>query len=234
MGIRVNKRLGYGLVDVAYGDRDDDMLDPRINKDSPLLDWSTRKDATFASYVEFLKADPEKPSERYFIEKLAKDTDPYDCVFLGNVDYGLEHVLCVTPVWLHHDWHRTDDTIDWVTESYLFDSNPEDRVDVFPHGIFPFSGTYMDARTGELIKGWAIMDWIRLWTNLKEKDKALLRGSEDLDLFADSFGMTHAEAERYVVPNVPEEVRNLCRFGELFTDETTVLELRPMMCTYWC
>jgi hypothetical protein len=239
MGIRVNKRLGYGLVDVAYGDKGD-CLDPRVNADSLLLDWDRGDEVNTSNYVEFLQHRDDKSTERYILNERWLESNqkmkPRDCVFLGNLDYGLEQVLCVTPIWMYEEWHRADDAIDWVTESYLFDSNPLDRVDVFPHGLFPFNGLYMDARNGEILKGRGIMDWIRLWTNLKPEGKAISRemARDELDDLASSFGMTHAEAEQYVVPNVPEEVRNLCEFGRLFTDSSTLLQLRPMLCTYWC
>jgi len=44
---------------------------------------------------------------------------------------------------------------------------------------------------------------------------------------------TYAEAKARIVPSVPSPIRALLTWGALFTDPSTVRDLRPALYTWW-
>jgi hypothetical protein len=44
---------------------------------------------------------------------------------------------------------------------------------------------------------------------------------------------TLAEAKENIVPFVPDDVSEFCRFIKIFKDDKTILDLRPMIYSYW-
>jgi len=219
MGIRIHKMLGYGLTDLV--DQDE-----RLNWSSPLFDYMLSGDAALDRYFGWLAS-----KTRFDVAKslLRDDTrrrrsDVQDCIRWGTPDGGLENVLCIRPLaW--NDWYRYDDTIDYAEQTYLGEQH--DEVRVIKYALYPHD-SYMDARTGERIKGAAdIYFWLRARND----------GSKDigtLDELAKMGGFdSHADAEAHCVPFVPDEVRWLAEFAEVFTDPDTVLSLRPMIYTWW-
>lgn len=239
MGIRINKMVGYGLADVAVADGK--ITDPRVNACSPLLTYDY--EATTDAFLAWLdgRGDDDSRVEASTLRSLTVDRadarriDPLSAV-VSNLEYGLPNVLCVRPMWMP-DWHRSDDTIDWIEETYLGPDRQEPinpRVDVLPHGIYPYSGSYMDARTGQRLDH-SVMNWIR----------AVSSGRADTELL-DMLAMTirprgggealftgRADAQQHVAPSIPETIALLAEWGRLFTDPSVVLQLRPMRYVWW-
>lgn len=227
MGIRVHKMCGYALTDVKPGD-------PRINWDSPAFRHELGKKESLAEFLRFCEGVPGAAIEASIIytmkeERSRRRLTPQDAIVWGNVDGGLESVLCLHPVSMP-DWHRYDDILDWLEETYHRDQ--ENWVEVLPHGIFPWTGLYMDSRTGVRLPN-DVLDWVRAFTGKDYEKRSKLVASGAADEMAGRFGMTHHEARMRVVPLVPDSVRLLARWANLFNDEETWRQLRPVIYTWW-
>lgn len=244
MGIRIHKMLGYALTDVVDGD-------PRINWDSKIFQYHSEGREVLEEFLEF----SDRISKPYSLSGIDKSmitsqlaaidagekipwNEKYDVqnsFAWGTSDGGLNNVFCIKPVTCA-DWYRFDDIMDYVEENYIHSpGGVQDRVNVIPHGHYPYSGIYMDKRTGERIKGYDINAWVRAWTNLpaKEQKKIMKTDPSLFDDFSSGFGMTHVEAVENVAPFVPEDVRNVADFMDVFTSPDVWKELRPVIYTWW-
>lgn len=217
---------GYGLTDVT-------SEDPRINWDSPLVNYELYSEQHTEDYLAFAAERQKICLDAIFAKQIKKEGKElprvYESFEMGSVDGGLESVLCLRPVMMP-EWSRYDNTLDWLEETNEHDQ--KDRVRVLDSGIFPYDG-HMDMRTGERIKG-DVYWWRNTVWNLNDKEFEPFRNDEKLlDTLADVFGMTHKEALKNVAPLVPEEIRLLAEFGKLFTSDDVWKQLRPMIYTWW-
>lgn len=236
MGIRVHKTLGYGLNDVKTDeDADWHITDERINLDAAPFK-SGKEYPSIQEYREWLEAgrktgDIETDLELSFLrEPEPGDPDPtLDYTVTHQGEFGLPNVLLLTPATYRRTWSRLDDAIDYIEETYLrkdVKEPCENRADVLRHGIYPFVG-YMDKRTGEKLDD-KIFNWIRA-TNASEALEEW-----ELNLVAKACGFnTSLEAWENVAPIVPRDITNLANYLELFTSPDVLLELRPILYTYW-
>jgi hypothetical protein len=238
--------MGYGLTDVVSEDYR--ITDPRINVDSILLDRSEGTSVP-QPYVEWLAErypafDPEsnKPNldnldavmERQLLEKSGAEDALRVVTWEG--EYGLPNVLVVRPAG-ETDWHRYNNPIDCQEEA-IRGKFMDYRVERTVGNIYPYEGIYMDARTGEQIVG-KQADLVRAWRRLinaplkegvSEAERAIA-----LDKVASRLGFDvkdHAEAEQCIVPLVPDVIRRVCEWGELFTSPDVWRQLRPVLYTY--
>lgn len=247
MGIRVHKVLGYGLTDVKT--RKYDIADGRINRKSPLLDYAA--DATLDQYLDWIDAtyrgdkdhfsmDSWLLAERKEVKEVEAETvdfkwwrektgvsTPRDLIHHGT-EYLEKNVLVIRPL-SGKDWYRSDDPIDWIEETHLREPENENGVNWYKtlgDGIFPYIGTYMNAHTGERVKEGIELRRCFTW---KDWDKFY-----DVDKLAKDFGFVDAEDARVnLVPRVPDEVRDLAKWGKLFTNDDVWKQLRPIIYTYW-
>jgi hypothetical protein len=141
-------------------------------------------------------------------------------------------VLVVRPA-TKTDWFRYDDTIDYMTETYPWrEDSQSSHVQVYKHGPFPFNGSYMDARDGRRLPD-LVFPWWQI-QNSKVRPDELENTFGALEIFALEMGFAgHEEAKVNVVPEVPDEIRDLAEFGHLFPDPGTWLQLRPLLYTWW-
>ncbi len=239
MGLNINKMVGYGLTDVTCAEGCV-INDSRINPDSSLVTWDG--DAGIEAYIEWLRQcnDPPARRELSMLETYGPDSTRHmhpDRACVSATEYGLPNVLCLRPVWAE-DWHRLDDTIDYLEEGIIRagPDGPEPRVDLLRSGIYPFNAMYVDIRTGVRLGG-STMDWIRA-RNTGRPDGPLM------DILAHGITAWHtndqtpiftsnAEAQQCVAHEVPEPIRLLAEWGRLFVDPLTVRQLRPMVYTWW-
>jgi hypothetical protein len=228
MGIRVHKVLGYGLTDLA-------LKDPRVNWDSPLL----AGEASAREYYAWLEARREASPEtfRYSLDwALLRHDGAEACGVwpwaVHDAEYGLPGVMVVRPP-CQTDWFRYDDPIDYMTETYPWSERSQTaHVQVYRHGPFPFNGFYMDARDGRRLPD-LVFPWWQIM-NTKVRPEKLEDTFGALDMFAREMGFAgQEEAKANVVPEVPEEIRDLAEFGRLFPDSGTWLQLRPLLYTWW-
>lgn len=266
MGIRINKQLGYGLIDVDKQVEEEDLpvdeveLVDLVNWESPLLKYN-EEEMSLDNYLDWVE---EHSEDEYDIEviMLRKQLEEYDhfdtntdydhlsvkdprwrhrpthAVSRGDADGGLSNVLCITPVWLLDSWNRNDDTMDWIEETYFSKPGHDPQtsyVEVLKDGIYPYSGLWMHAQTGQALPG----DGVRHWRIMKDHyEEHPEKYDEDaalsLDIWANAAGFDdHEDAVANCVPLVPDEVRHLVEFGQLFTSDDAYKHLRPMLYVYW-
>lgn len=229
MGIRVHKVMGYGLTDLEATDRK--ITDPRISADALLGGADMPNGAEYLAWLERedeLGDDLSRALDRFTVEerlKEGKTVDLWNSV-AHDGEFGLPNVIVFTPPSMP-DWRRYDDPIDWVEETYPLGDQEAQANDArqFPHGFYPYSGSYMDTRTGEDLDQ-NIMYWVRgVSANADEQE---LDGLAQVAGFA-----THREAAAYVAPIVPDDVRRLVKFLKVFNSPDGWRELRPTLYTYW-
>lgn len=225
MGIRIHKVLGYGLTDVAT--EDGAVVDPRINTQSPLLDWERKPTEDYRDFVDRLAAggDEDAQLEAALFTMAEPEGGGAGNLCTWNGEYGLPNVLVVRPVGFP-GWSRTDDVIDYEEETLLH-PGCEPRIGSLK-GIYPFNGLYMNARTGARCEA----TLARTWHRFDRIDSAASAGI--VGRLAERLGFHDAEdARRNLVPVVPGEVRRACEWGNLFTRPDVWRQLRPMLYVYW-
>jgi hypothetical protein len=241
MGIRVTKVLGYGLTDVKT--RKYNIADSRINRKSPLLNYDAKE--TLDDYLDWLRAST--PDENaltagfnidrwYFKEREEADFDwykktgatiPADLIHHGT-EYMEKNVLLIRPLFCK-DWQRHDDPIDYIEEGFKYkdvDTGVANWCREIPEGIFPWSGSFMNSRTGEPVKDgitlWRVMTW-KNWDKIYDLEETAIKcGFDSVEDMKANFA-----------PQVPESIRDLVKWGKLFTNDDVWKQLRPMIYTYW-
>lgn len=162
-------------------------------------------------------------------------SNPRDCV-IHQAEYGDPTVLLLRPLSMT-DWARRDDPLDYAQEA-LTVGGMENRAIVMPHAPYPFSGSFMDAATGEKVSD-EVMPWVRLQSRLREEpdldERERTKIRQAMDLIATEFlGFeTGQDAVDRIAPCVPGEIRALIEFGDLFTSDDVWRQLRPVLYTYW-
>lgn len=234
MGLRIHKALGWGLTDLqACGG------DSRVNWGADPFKYEGR---TGFDYLPWLVArhENDKPYFSYDwvvlsssdgLEKFGKKN-----VFKAvtySPEYGKPEVLVIRPFTLT-DWSRSDDSIDYAGEMLTHPGAEDWWQPVRGSGLHPFEGLFMDAETGENLPH-SVIQWVRLVNGLAERlvpEEDAMSGLNALALSQTPYA-THEEAKARIVPRVPEEVRDVAEFLELFTDGTVWRQLRPLLYTYW-
>lgn len=227
MGIRINKMCGWGLTDLVEDD-------PRINWGSRYFDYRLSD----YNVDEFLKDAKERDYYTYGLDAMLvrdwrkigkKDPEMGACAVFGSPDSGLENVVCIRPM-SSPEWHRFDDTLDWLEAG----GEPDSSVRVLDHGIFPYDSLYMDARTGEVLKnGVEVRRWVRIVERAGEESLDAVVQGEIAGVFEKVNRMTYEYAKKFVVPNVPGDVRAVVDYLGIFADPEAWKSLRPMIYTYW-
>lgn len=241
MGIRIHKFIGWGLTDVQT-DGEYTVTDPRINAER-LGDLNAYEGPTLREYRDWLDKNREKDGfglprgllDDWWLrdEKAKEGLDERLSGHVGgciryNPEYGLKNVLAIRPVSCD-DWERYDDMIDWIEETYFHveDNSQYDRVEELPSGIYPFNGAFMDKRTGQRVSS-DIMWWVRTKNDGDDLGQIEMDTLAQAGSFAD-----HADALENCVPHVPEEIRALCKFTGIFTNEDVWKDLRPILYVWW-
>lgn len=240
MGIRVTKVLGYGLTDVKT--RKWKIADGRINTKSPLLNWDSP--VKLDDYIDWLEAKYDENKieggfniDRWYVKESREEgfkwhdktgvATPNELVHHGT-EYMEKNILLVRPLFCN-DWERYDNIIDYIEENHKYRDTDTGAVNWYreiPEGIYPWSGSFMHAKTGEPIK-----NGIDLWRYLTWPS---FKNLVILDDIAESYGFVdEADIRENFVATVPEAVKDLCEWGKLFKDPDAWKQLRPMIYTYW-
>lgn len=217
MGIRVHKRIGYGLTDLKVkrtrpkSDPEYELVDPRINPHGYLgNEKRRRKAADWAPFLEKFRwsVPTGKPGKRrreaanmeiMTAEQVMKDLRVFDAVSYDG-EGGLPNVLLVQPPSLVDEWSRYDDLIDYIEESDREKADP--RVKLLRTGIFPWWLNVEDTQRRRLLHGYEV----------RANNGALARH------------------QRWVVP---AEIAAVCKFLRLFRDDETIRTLQPMLYVWW-
>lgn len=234
MSSMIRKVLGYGLTDVHADD-------PRINWESPLLDFTAAPTFTeFADHLDTVRGrefgwlDPADTVRRLGQAHPTRGLD--DCVAY-NAESGSDEVLVLVPPSQVNDWLRSDDTFDYIEAHFGDEPNLDPVVRELRMGIAPFDGLWMDKQTGaelqkvslfrrQLLSGDATTE--QLLAAARKITPTEKLADETEPIFRDA-----GEAADRLVRLVPAEVRELAAFGDLFTDPGTWTSLVPVHYTYW-
>lgn len=228
MSTRLHKFLGYGLK--MQLDDADEIADPRINTSSAVFEYEVQGDAQ--TYSRWLGENGHSKSlDRWFAadaEMLEKHPRRWieDC-YAWSPEGELPDVLVFQPLSMP-DWSRYDDVIDAIIEGLAAGDEPfGDHLEQLKHNIYPWSGSYMDTVSGERLDD-KVMPWVRSCNDTK------IYTDGDREEYAQALGYKdHAEALQRVAPLVPDEIRDLVRYLDVFADEDAWKDLRPMLFTYW-
>lgn len=242
MGIRINKAIGWGLPGLKQDD-------PRVNPDFDPYE--------IPSIEEFVKFCDEKmafASDRHvrMRDRLQSYTSAHFCVrdgrtgadynggvFFDDGDGGPYGVMLIVP-YGQKSWHRRDDIIDYVEDSYVregWENGPDAFTSILPAGIYPYMASWMDSRTGRVVEHVpCILDVLKSlhgWTS--DTPLSMCPGLEFWA--ADGNGWDAfkniGEVRRFLAPKVPWDVTAMCRFLNIFKSDNTILQLRPMLCRWW-
>jgi hypothetical protein len=252
MSSNIRKVLGYGLTDLVDND-------PRINWESPLLDFTAAPKFTeFAGHLatvkgrEFSWLDPADSVHRFGQTHPLRGLD--DCV-VYNAETGSDKALVLVPPSQANDWMRLDDTFDYIEAHFGDEPNMDPVVRELRMGIAPFDGLWMDKQTGvELQKVSLFRRLLQSGNATPEQLLAAARKISPVPDFDEYEALTSlvlgtpvdkptveteplfrdaGEAADRLARLVPAEVRELAKFGELFTDPGTWTSLVPVHYTYW-
>lgn len=257
MGIRINKSMGWGIVLPAnedFHERVSDALEQDYNDYVQFLKDKYKDTSAEQALADlgqplynmdrmYMFNDALKPKHRY-----KQTLDAYDAVTLEteHVNENNDMALVVTPFSVAAEWHRFDDSIDYAEA--LLDMEDEGRTDMvqntiryLPHNQYPYDGQYMHEATGE-----RILDELRTVMRFAKTvlEVAAEKGQLDHEDTVEFIKRTDAKVQEkgftsyqdlkeHMVPLVPQEVRDICEWLEIFEDKRAVLELRPMLLTYW-
>lgn len=236
MGIRLSKKLGWGLTDLQC-DELGRVADPRVNPAA--LDQGTRD--VGPQYLEHLKAlrdqEPEN-SDAWFdvmltigmTEEAVKSDGHLPWPVVRPFEGGLRNVLLVQPV--GYNWSRYDDPIDVAEENALHPDTLGGRIVPMEYGIYPFEGLYMDSRTGRRLDSTVKRLIDRLTTRWTEENADAFRSAAEHMAKVLGFKNTD-EALEYIAPIVPPDIRYVDSWLGLFTGPEVLLQLRPMLYAYW-
>lgn len=232
MGIRIRKAMGYALLDLEATE-EGDITDSRINSDSAFAKYerlpSLEKYKAWLNNLSEEEADTNEHrsamTEASMIDQLVTPNDPNrsltDAVIFES-EMGLPNVILFQPV-SSYDWNHNDDPID-----YALATNMEPTVtEIKP--IFPYD-TWMDKRDGRRIKSSDSAEW----NQISNSDMDFESKQHYLAGLCISMGFDTAdELEDNMVPIVPDAVRLLIEYLEIFCSKDTCNELRPVVYTYW-
>lgn len=220
MGIRIHKCLGYGLTDVQGDD------DPRFSKNLyDLLEeiYETPIEEVFSRVDRLERGIQACVGTTFKYRKsFIREGQEYASFMTYDSEFGEENVVVFTPI-LFPNWQRYDDIIDYMDASG--GEGAVNKVRVFDHNIYPFSNE-MDKRNGKTVR-----------TNIAHAAKSHHAPDspfpEQLYVRDGARYATWGEAAENSVPEVPLDITLLCRAFNVFRADTTILQLRPMLYTYW-
>lgn len=213
----VHKVIGYGLGDVRFSDGC--CVDGRISGEGYVFH---PKRYSMDGFQEFMRAD-----EAY--DKLTEQVNLKDCIHFGS-NHG-ENTICLAIPHEIKQWYRKGNPIDTLESKA---GTP--RTFFLETGVPGYRG-WMDSRDGRPVPSSLYHLFQRECDIYKQPSRceALKYGQESTiaELASDlGFGRM-TDAFSFVVPCVPALVRKLATYLNLFSDNGTIMSLRPMIYTYW-
>ena len=102
-------------------------------------------------------------------------------------------------------------------------------------GIYPYIGVYMNRRTKKVVKEG--MDIIKTIEFMNENAGDTYRDIIFFSMFtkeAKTHGFTsfHDMVDN-LVPTIPKEIEALCEYTNLFVDNETIYDMKPILYVYW-
>lgn len=240
MGLRVNKVLGWGLTNIKTN-QDKEIVDSRINKDGYLFRDGEydEKTWTFKGFKKFWQDNFIDGLElSLFKEFLEYEEINFTKSVFYNSEFGLPEVLLITISQKYRDsdkWHRWDEIIDFQEET--FNHNQNSRYQIYPFGIFPWEGSFCDSEG----QRWVDQNGKPFSSIAREFVKTKINKNLDMSqveaaqtYWAKMLGFDSIEeADRNIVPILPEEIIMKCKYLQLFNNNKTIYQLRPMLYVFW-
>lgn len=207
MSIRIHKMLGWALTDVKKDDK-------RINWEALDKVRNLNDTAAWSDLMEFAKTRDARYDFMHmhnFVPYIHRDVIVYD-------EEMCRKVFCLGL----GDNTRHDDTLDY-TEEYACHAKPESkgggsdgRVVKLKNGYYPWSNSWMFADSG-----------------LRANGVSRFNDHFQFDVGDTYPGATQKQLEKIFVPNIPNGIRAIAEFFDLFTNPKIVLQLRPILWVYW-
>lgn len=235
MGIRLHKTLGYGFV------ASPEIFDKKITSIVELK----RYESSVSEYKEFLLR---KYPDSTTLEAQLSDLAHFNTTFQGKEDYtGANFVsfcyelsdgqaaVVIIPALAVDDWRQDESPMDYAEHAYARQKKPslpamENTVKVLTEGPFPFDGSWMDKATGKHMKNYDPT----LFTYLQEKDVKGNLSRMDRERFLAIYSATSFQRARgKIIPEVPQSVKDVAEWLQIFTDVNDWKLLRPTILTEW-
>ncbi len=238
MGIRIKKTLGYGLCDVKS--ENGIITDPRFNQEwsDNLWEWEGKN---IEGFFEFAKAEDEKREWGLGLH-LFPDASfigggkPYLYDFLTyDSEYGLENVIVLTPI-TGREWKRFDDMIDYYEEPTKGYRSCDPHFEVLDVPLYPYDA-YINNETGEIADE-TVREMIYQIRNstidlkTEKNEKKIDAYHYIIELALKKLDCEMHWTEKWNVM-IPEEIQDYCRYMNMFTNESHMWKLQPMIYTYW-
>ncbi|RTK96120.1 MAG: hypothetical protein EKK64_04780 [Neisseriaceae bacterium] len=222
MGTRVNKVLGWGLIDVKT--KSEKIIDPRFNKEGFLFEDYEMSFNQLDLIEELKKAKDEKTLDLDLSYSIKALNEKKSCIY-DIVHYNCKKTICFASLW-NEDHRRHDDPIDYHEECAIAEKNKnyslKDKVLLLNSGIYPFL-SYMDSRTGKKLGDFAF------------HAKRLINTGQQVDehtLAVLGFKDTK-ECKEFMHPVIPDSLIVSLKYLKIFNDDNTIFQLRPMIFTFW-
>ncbi len=256
MGIRINKKIGYGITD--FKGKDDSRVKPEFFD----YDWSYgENDLKYKDFVEWCRKNAEdlvkkysdemtvSPDEKFtdyvkiiddnihpFLNSEDKDYNPRisETISFDSESKYRDRVILFQPLCEVKTWSRHDDTIDYE-EAGRFAKNKVTKIS--RSGIFPFSGGPMIRYKGKPVEGYLGMLY---------NEKGYIKGALDISDFSMASGRWDKKGTGKACEPIMKELNEnwRCRIPfeivaqmeciNIFTDVKSLLnDLKPICYTYW-
>lgn len=220
MSVRINKVMGYGLTDLSVEEVQTGIYytnDTRFNPDG----WWHNKQKKWNSggYISHCNA----VNNRFLqltlqINGATRFDNVINTIHYVGSDAGKANVVLFVPP-TRTDFYRYDDPIDYM------ESIGECVVKELQYPIYPAS-RYINRETGEFVDNSVldVRELIYLFNNSSNP--------ETKEYALTQLGCKETWMERYNV-EIPIDLVEFLRYTEMFTDDSTIWKLKPLIYTYW-
>jgi hypothetical protein len=206
MGIRIHKKLGYGLKDVKT--KNNEIIDKRFN-------IKNIYDLVLKSFEDFKKT--LNPTQLFLIdEKIKWD---FSDVITYDEEFGLKNVILFQP--FIKSWSRYDNSID-----YYENPSQMSKIKLINRSLYPFE-SYINLKTN--LNYILVNDTRFSLINIIQ----ILNSDYSNEYDYSEYGFVDKkDAQTNIVPIVPDIIHAYIKYLNIFNDENTILTLKPMIYTY--
>lgn len=235
MGIRVHKVIGYGLKETTpdmFYDQGAFMMEYSRNQ----LDThneSAENIYTKEGFITYLRNHIKVP----FLHIRRLETVRWNFYDFFKYDHENDNSPLVIIPPGNKDWHRYNNSIDHVEETYCYDQ--KNRLIELQQGIYPYSSLHQN-QFGKQLDPRVSCAWWREQNNILDQDKYPMKQEHIQHIISIQHGLSkllgfkdYFDAKDNIAPWVPDIVRAFCNYTNLFVDTDTITKLRPMMWVYW-
>lgn len=254
MGLRIQKRLGYGLIDVET-DKKGNITDNRFNfeflqknNEEPekifeeFRDWiinplSKNEIQTILGQIDNEEEERKKYlGDPFLVNYLKENNNPFDInnPFFHEREFGLKNVVIFQPIY-QKNWHRWDDDIDY----YEAGGNTESNINTLDGncGIYPWLGMVRKPNAPEPNFPIEHLDQYDRNIVLSKTIAPAIYNQQVGKWDKNQPPVASGEMLDYLLkwyrPRIPQSIILYSYFAKIFKDLLTIQELKPMIYTYW-